>query len=148
MRCSNGHALCLILLAKARQLRSKSWWFTTYIRMSHYLSRFAAFVIDARAKISTAGSLSKMFFFKTIGIYFSCFFQKNFFFFFLIYRYLNKKNIKKIFLKKKKTNEIRLGLFFCFFGFFFSPTFILQIFTIVHKRKRKNKKIPPFFYWK
>jgi len=28
--------------------------------MSHYLSRFAAFVIDARAKISTAGSLSKI----------------------------------------------------------------------------------------
>mmetsp|Transcript_16992 Transcript_16992/g.33392 ORF Transcript_16992/g.33392 Transcript_16992/m.33392 type:complete len:80 (+) Transcript_16992:151-390(+) len=28
------------------------------IRMSHYLSRFAAFVIDTRAKISTVGSLS------------------------------------------------------------------------------------------
>jgi hypothetical protein len=66
---SNGHASILKFLNNSSIVRRKAKKYKKNapvafeklmihgIRMSHYLSRFAAFVIDARTKISTVGSL-------------------------------------------------------------------------------------------
>ena len=49
-------------LTRKRQLRSKIWWFTEFCN-SHYVSHFAAFFIDTRAKISVAKSCDIKFYF-------------------------------------------------------------------------------------
>ena len=45
----------VVSVSKDRHLRSKIWWFTEFCN-SHYISRFAAFFIDRRTKISVAKS--------------------------------------------------------------------------------------------
>ncbi|KAL2248740.1 UNVERIFIED_CONTAM: hypothetical protein Sindi_2347700 [Sesamum indicum] len=54
-RCVTPRQTCPGLMASARNLRSKTRWFTGFCN-SHQVSHFATFFIDARAEISVAES--------------------------------------------------------------------------------------------
>ena len=58
-------------IAKGRKVRSKIRWFTEFCN-SHYLSHFAAFFIDARAKRSVAESCIYILYSNILNIFRGC----------------------------------------------------------------------------